>query len=42
MSRSHLVAASLRRSDPKPSSLKMALTVIGALFGAGVERRPSR
>ncbi|WP_395945421.1 hypothetical protein [Brevundimonas sp.] len=42
MSRSHLVAASLKRSAEKPSSLKMALTVIGALFGAPVHKGPTQ
>ena len=42
MSRSHLQVESLKRSADKPSTLKMAWTVIGALFGAPIHRGPSR
>jgi hypothetical protein len=42
MSRSHLLAESLKRPAGTPSTLKMAWTVIGALFGAPIHRGPSR
>jgi hypothetical protein len=42
MSRSHLLAESLKRPAAPPSIWKMALTVIGALFGAPIHRGPLR
>lgn len=42
MSRSHLLAESLKRPTPKPTSVQMAMTFIGALFGASFHRGPSR
>ena len=42
MSRSHLLAESLKRTAPKPTSVQMAMTFIGALFGAPIRRGPLR
>jgi len=42
MSRSHLLAETLKRPAPKPSTVQMAMTFIGALFGAPIPRGPSR
>jgi len=42
MSRSHLLAESLKRPAPKPTSIQMAMTFIGALFGTPIPRGPSR
>ena len=42
MSRSHLLAESLKRPAPKLTSVQMAMTFIGALFGAPIPRGPSR
>ena len=42
MSRSHLLAESLKRPAPMPTSIQMAMTFIGALFGTPIPRGPSR
>ena len=42
MSRSHLLAKSLKHPAPKPTSVQMAMTFFGALFGAPINRGPSR
>ena len=42
MSRSDLLAESLKRPAQKPTSVQMAMTFIGVLFGAPIPRGPSR
>jgi hypothetical protein len=42
MSRSHLLAETLKRPASTPSTVQMAMTFIGALFGAPIHRRSSR
>ncbi|SDQ24493.1 MULTISPECIES: hypothetical protein [unclassified Brevundimonas] len=42
MSRSHLLAETLKRPAPAPTTLQMALTFIGALFGAPIRKGRAR